>query len=222
MVHVPSNHLIFDLDGTISDPALGTLRSINYALRSFGYPELLESEISAYIGPPIDLTFKGLTRSDSEVHILALVAKFRERYAEVGYSENVLYPGIDAAVDDLVRRGVRLGLCTSKRVDFADRILTLFGLRGHFEFVCGGDVGIAKTAQLSRLLADGVAGPGSTMVGDRAIDVLAGKTNALRSIGVLWGHGSESELVDAGADRVLSEPSQLAELADGVEAGGAS
>jgi phosphoglycolate phosphatase len=147
---------------------------------------------------------------------LALVAKFRERYADVGYSENSLYPGVPDALDRLFRRGTRLGLCTSKRIDFAERILTMFGLRAHFEFVSGGDVGVAKAVQLSQLLKGGLAGPGSTMVGDRAIDIVAGKTNALRAIGVLWGHGSESELADAGADRLLSDPIQLEVLADAV------
>jgi uncharacterized protein len=92
----------------------------------------------------------------------------------------------------------------------------MFGLRARFEFVSGGDVGVTKAAQLSQLLKGGLAGPGSTMVGDRAIDIVAGKTNALRAIGVLWGHGSESELADAGADRLLSDPIQLEVLADAV------
>jgi phosphoglycolate phosphatase len=213
---ISHDHLIFDLDGTISDPSVGIVRSINYALAHFGYAEISASDVSTYIGPPIDLTFKALANTQSNDHILTLVAKFRERYADIGYSENSLYPGVAESLGALVERGVRLGLCTSKRVDFAERILTMFGLRGHFAFVSGGDVGIPKTAQLSRLLTDGFAGPGSTMIGDRAIDVVAGKANSLRGVGVLWGHGSESELLDAGADRILSTPGQLEELADPI------
>jgi len=211
---VHERHLILDLDGTISDPSVGILRSVNYALTNFGYPSVSASEISAYIGPPIDVTFRRLTHSNSDAHVLALVAKFRERYSDVGYTENSLYPDIVHALDALVKRGVRLGLCTSKRSDIAEKVLTMFGLRRHFEFVSGGDVGVAKADQLSRLLADRVVGPGSTMVGDRAFDVRAAKANSLFAIGVLWGHGSESELVDAGADRVLAEPVQLGDLAD--------
>jgi phosphoglycolate phosphatase len=209
-------HLIFDLDGTISDPAVGIHRSINYALEHFGHPEVSKSVISAHIGPPIDLTFKGLTQIDSDLHIMALVAKFRERYGEIGYSENSVYPGIGDALERLTLRRARLGVCTSKRVDFAERILTVFGLRRHFEFVCGGDVGVSKTVQVSRLLEAGTTGHGSTLIGDRAVDVLAAKANSLRAIGVLWGYGSEAELEDAGADRVLLDPAQLGELADAV------
>jgi phosphoglycolate phosphatase len=210
---MPGHRLILDLDGTISDPSVGILRSINYALTSFGYATIGDSEVAAYIGPPIDVIFRSLTRARSNEHILDLVARFRERYADVGYSENSLYPGIPEALEVLRQRGAKLGLCTSKRGDFAERILTMFGLRQHFTFVSGGDVGISKSAQLSRLLSDGLAGPGSTMIGDRGIDIFAGKANSLRTVGVLWGHGTESELVDAGPDRVLSDPLQLGELA---------
>jgi phosphoglycolate phosphatase len=210
-------YLIFDLDGTISDPAVGILRSINFALTSFSYPEVTASEISTYIGPPIDHTFRSLTRSASTEHILALVGKFRERYAEVGYAENSLYPGIVEALDLLCARGVRLGLCTAKRADLAEKVLHLFGVRGHFEFVCGGDVGITKSDQLSGLLTDRVVGASSFMIGDRAVDVVAAKRNALRSIGVLWGHGSRDELVGAGADQLLSNTAELQELADSLQ-----
>ena len=210
---MPNDHLILDLDGTLSDPSVGILRSINYALTNFGYPAVSESAISRYIGPPIDVTFRALTQSSSDAHVLALVAKFRERYRDIGYAENALYPGIVDALDLLVERGARLGLCTSKHVDIAEKVVAMFGLRQHFAFVSGGDVGVSKTAQLSGILAEGLAGPGSMMIGDRAFDVVAGKANSLRSIGVLWGHGSESELVDAGADRVLSQPAELGELA---------
>jgi phosphoglycolate phosphatase len=209
---MPTPHLIFDLDGTLSDPAVGILRSLNYALASFGYPEVSVPEISAYIGPPIDVTFRSLIPHASHEHILALVTMFRERYSDIGYAENELYPGIPSALAALASSGASLGVCTAKRVDIAEKVLWMFGLREHFRFVCGGDVGIAKTDQLARLLRDGTVGPGSTMIGDRAVDVLAAKQNSLQSIGVLWGHGSHGELIDAGADRLMSRPADLQEL----------
>ena len=211
---MPTDSFILDLDGTISDPAVGILRSINYSLASFGYAKVSATEVAAYIGPPIEHTFQDLTKTESAEHTLALVAKYRERYADIGYSENTLYPGVAEAIEDLTGRGVRLGVCTTKRVDFAERILTMFGLRRYFEFVSGGDVGVSKRSQLSELLADDLVGSTSVMVGDRAVDILAAKANSLRSVGVLWGYGSESELIDAGADTVLSEPRQLSELGD--------
>jgi phosphoglycolate phosphatase len=204
--------LVFDLDGTISDPAVGIARSFNYALEHFGYPPVPADRISPLIGPPLDQSFRSLTGSASEGHVADLVAKYRERYAQVGYSENVLYPGIPEALGALADAGIRFGLCTSKRVDFAEAILGMFGLRGHFAFLNGGEIGIQKKQQLAALLAAGEISGSSIMIGDRAVDVEAARSNQLASVGVLWGHGTQEELRAANPSRLLSEPSQLVAL----------
>ena len=146
--------LVFDLDGTISDPSVGIQRSINFALTHFGYPTISAAQIAGYIGPPLDETFAAITSKSSTDHIAGLVSKYRERYAEIGYSENVLYPGIREALDELARN-IPMGRCTSKHADFAERILELFQIRDHFLFVDGGDVGIRKEQQLASLLSKG-------------------------------------------------------------------
>jgi phosphoglycolate phosphatase len=210
------SHLVFDLDGTISDPATGAARSINHALSSFGYAEISVESVSRYIGPPIDEVFAYLTGSASRAEITALIAKYRERYAEIGYTENVIYPGIVAAIETLSARAVPLGVCTTKRADFAGQILSLFGIREHFRFVSGGEVGITKEAQLKALLADGTIDARSLMIGDRAVDVQAAHANGLRSVAVLWGHGSRTELAAAGPSLLLESPEQLVELANAL------
>ncbi len=203
---------IFDLDGTISDPSVGIGRSLNYALRHYGYEPIPESEVSHFIGPPLDLTFESIVGSSSPTHIAALVSKYRERYADVGYSENVIYPGIPEALRALDAANISIGLCTSKRVDFAENILSLFGIRQYFCFVSGGDIGVRKVDQLASLLSDGVIAKSSTMIGDRAIDVLAAKENGLNSVAVLWGHGSLEELRGASPDALLESPHELLAL----------
>lgn len=204
--------LIFDLDGTLSDPAEGVWRSINYALLQFGYPEISAEDTGRYIGPPIDESFLSITGTVREAHVLELVDKFRERYIEHGYAENSLYPGIEGALVELASRGHRLAVCTSKRVDMAEKILVMFGIRDCFDFVSGGDVGIAKTRQLAAFLARERVGSDATMIGDRSQDVRAALVNGLRPVGVLWGHGSEHELRAAGATVLLHDPGQLARL----------
>jgi phosphoglycolate phosphatase len=208
--------LIFDLDGTISDPAVGIGRSINFALQHFGYPPIRESEVSPFIGPPLDQTFAAVVGPSSPEHIAALVSKYRERYAEVGYAENVIYPGILDALRALVAADVPLGLCTSKRADFADSILRLFGIRHYFRFISGGDIGVRKSDQLASLVSEGVVPGTSTMIGDRAIDILAARANGLRPVAVLWGHGSLAELQDAAPHALLEFPHQLPGLANAV------
>ncbi|MEZ5558618.1 MAG: HAD hydrolase-like protein [Pseudomonadales bacterium] len=212
----PPATLIFDLDGTLSEPAQGIGRSINFALAAHRFEPIDETTVSRFIGPPLDETFRTITGLDSPALIRSLVDRYRERYAEVGYAENALYPGIAEALHDLSNRGCVLGVCTSKRGDFAEQILQLFELRELFAFVSGGDIGISKHQQLERLLAEGVVSPASTMIGDRSVDIVAARGNGLSSVGVLWGHGSEPELVEAGAEVILRHVAELSTLARGI------
>jgi phosphoglycolate phosphatase len=199
-------HLIFDLDGTISDPAVGFGRSINYALGAFGYPEIGEAEVSQHIGPPLDGTFRRIAPGASDATILGMVAKYRERYGEVGYAENLVYPGIPEALQHLASHGIHMGICTSKRGDFAERILTLFQLRSYFAFVSAGDIGVRKDEQLRTLIEQGTVSEDAAMIGDRAVDLTAARANGLRSIGVLWGYGSREELLGASPTNSWSRP----------------
>ena len=210
----PAKRLIFDLDGTLSDPTIGIWRSINHALAAFDHPAVSEHTVAQYIGPPLDDTFRRLAPLETEDGILGMVVKYRERYGEVGYAENVVYAGIPEALEHLAAHGVPMGVCTTKRADFAERILALFDLRRHFDFVSGGDIGIDKEQQLTGLRERGAADHASVMIGDRAIDVIAARAAGMRSVGVLWGHGSLRELRDAGADRILSTPEELKLLVD--------
>src|SRR6184192_2057325 len=169
----PHDALLFDLDGTLSDPLVGIGRSINYALSYFGYPELPLSQLAVHVGPPLDQAFSSITGLRSSSALDGFVAKYRERYSEIGYSENVLYPGIAEVLGSLAGADIPLGVCTSKRVDFAENILELFGLRSYFSFVCGGEIGTQKWQQIRDLLAKGAVSRSTVMVGDRAVDISA-------------------------------------------------
>lgn len=216
MTSLGAPFLVFDLDGTLSDPAVGIGRSINHALAHYGYPTIPEAQVPQFIGPPLDVSFGALTGSTAPDHLAELVAKYRERYADVGYTENILYPGIPEALEALATAGVSMGLCTSKRVDFARSILRLFGLKQHFRFLSGGDIGVHKRQQLASLLSDGPINAASIMIGDRAVDIEAAKSNGLRSAGVLWGHGSAEELTQADPDALLRFPRELVDLRHAV------
>ncbi|PAS96629.1 MAG: HAD family hydrolase [Candidatus Dactylopiibacterium carminicum] len=204
--------IVFDLDGTLSDPLEGIGRSINHALQACGYATHPLDELAIYIGPPLDFSFRELTGSQDEAHIAALVAHYRERYGSIGYAENALYAGIPEALAGLQARGCRIGLCTSKRVDFAEQILALFKLRQHFSFVSGGEIGTPKWQQLGALCQRGLVGPDSLMVGDRAVDMIAAHRNGLSAAGVLWGFGSQEELSEQSPRYLLSRIDELLTL----------
>lgn len=205
--------LIFDLDGTISDPSLGIFRCINHALRSHGFAEVAREAVAAQIGLPLDEIFRKFRPEAGEALISSLISTYRQSYAESGYAENELYPGVPGVLRELSGRGVRLGVCTSKRKDFADKILSMFDLMPYFSFVYGGDTGIRKRDQLSSLIRSGSIDRRAVMIGDREVDISAARANGLRSVGVLWGFGDKDELSGAGADMVISEPDELGRLA---------
>ena len=100
---------------------------------------------------------------------------FRERYAEIGYAENELYDGIDASIRVMHERGERLGVCTAKRVDFAERIIAMFDLADCFAFIDGGEIGRGKTEQLANLIRDQHIDADALMIGDRKYDIEAAR-----------------------------------------------
>lgn len=196
--------LIFDLDGTISDPLPGIAQAINHALREAGFPPLRQEEVAPFIGPPLEGTFRLLTQAERP-QVLELIASYRECYRE-SCLQNTVYEGIAEVLAALSAAGVRMGICTSKRADFAERILHHLGLRQHFSFVSGGDIGIEKWQQLQALKAAGTLERSSMMIGDRAVDIEAGRRNGLRTGGVVWGFGRPDELRQANPDIIFQSP----------------
>ncbi len=201
--------LVLDLDGTISDPSLGIARCFNFALQRHGFPVVSDGIIAEEIGPPLDDMFVKLARGIDTSDVGPLISAYRERYSEIGYAENTLYPGIAQALDQMKTSGLSLGVCTSKRRDFAEKILSLFELMKYFEFVDGGDIGVTKGSQLAGLMSSGVIDSQAIMVGDRSVDIQSAKENGLRSIGVLWGFGDYAELSAASPSCILEKVAEL-------------
>jgi phosphoglycolate phosphatase len=204
--------LLFDLDGTISDPLEGIARSFNYALSFYGYDEIPVPNFANYVGPPLDESVKKITGLINDNEVNAFISKYRERYSDLGFSENKLYPGIREVINDLSEHEIAMAICTSKRQDFAERILNLFGINDHFKFVSGGDVGIQKWQQIESLIDNGSIDHDCIMIGDRAVDLSSAQKNGIKSAGVLWGYGSRAELETQSPICLLSQPSDLLRL----------
>jgi phosphoglycolate phosphatase len=204
--------LIFDLDGTISDPFVGISKSINYALECMEIEPVDPERIRPMIGPPLTEIFEFLIGEVADEQMTFLVEKYRERYASVGYAENVIYARIPEVIEALSLSNYALGVCTSKRADYASAIVEMFGLATHFDFIDGGDVGVNKTDQLKRLVANGIDANSAVMIGDRHFDIGAARSNGLTSVGVSWGFGDQDELSAAAPDHLLHSPDELLEL----------
>lgn len=204
--------LVLDLDGTISDPSLGITRCLNHALKSHGFSMLSNSAIVKEIGPPLDETFIKLAPGISTSDVTSLVSTYRDRYSDIGFSENTVYPKIPLVLEQLKNSDLRLGVCTSKRRDFAEKILSLFSLSDYFDFVNGGDIGVTKGSQLAGLIDSRIIDNQAIMVGDRSIDIESAKENGLRSIGVLWGFGDYKELSEASPSCILKKVTELPDV----------
>ena len=206
--------LLLDLDGTLSDNFTGIAASIRHALVALTAAPVDDETLRGCVGPPLRESFARLIDGADAVLVERAIVAYRERYGELGWQENVAYPGIGAALERLADRGARLFVCTSKPEPYAKRIVKHFGFDAFIERVYGADLA-GKLDDKRRLLAHVIASEAldpreCTMIGDRHHDIRAARSNATGAIGVLWGYGSREELADA--DRLLASPDELATL----------
>lgn len=207
---------LFDLDGTLTDPAIGITNSVMYALRKFDIEVKDRSELYPFIGPPLDysfMTFFGFTKEQADLAI----KYYRENFSSTGLFENEVYDGVPEMLSELKNRGVKIALATSKPYEFSIKILKHFDLYQYFDFFGAAtmDGKISKKEDvIANLLKEMDAEDKSEllMIGDRYHDIEGAKANGLDSAGVLWGYGSEDELRKAGADYILEKPDDILNL----------
>ena len=203
--------LLFDLDGTLTDNYLGIARSIAYALDRLGVEPPDEATLRRCVGPPLRVSFAALLRTDDAEAIEQAIALYRERFADRGWRENVVYDGIHDALAALAADGRAMYLCTSKPEVYARRIVALFGFAEHLRGVYGADLAGTlddKAILLAHLAGrEGIDPRDAVMIGDRSHDIRAARLNGARAVGVLWGYGSAEEL--AGADAIVRAPADL-------------
>ena len=206
--------LLFDLDGTLTDPRPGIVGCIRFALDQLRVPCPSDDVLAGYIGPPLRGTFATLLDTPDAARVEEAMRLYRHRFADTGLYENNVYEGVPAMLDRVGRVADAAYVATSKPAVYAERIVSHFKLGHHFRKVYGPELDGRwddKAELLAYLLATEGVGPGAAvMVGDRAADITAARANQIRSIGVLWGYGSEAELTDAGADMLCRTPSELA------------
>jgi phosphoglycolate phosphatase len=205
--------VIFDLDGTLTDPGVGITRCIQHALTVLRRPVPEANELKRFVGPPLRSSFGELLCSGDEGLISEAVRHFRGRFETVGMFENVVYPGIPDALGNLRRQGHRLWVATSKPEPYARRILEHFDLAPSFEGIYGSEPSgrnADKGELLRSVLAHERMDPADVcMVGDRAHDVLAARQNRVAAVAVLWGYGTLEELESVIPDRLVRSPTEL-------------
>jgi phosphoglycolate phosphatase len=206
---------LFDLDGTLIDSETGIVASIEYALTQLDAPIPLREELRRWIGPPLRATFPQVLGDDAG-KVERAVALYRERFADIGWREHDVYPGIAEAIEALAQRGVALAVVTSKPDIYAGKIVASLSFGAHFKNVYAVTAGSAhseKATLIARALADfGIVPEETAMIGDRHFDIEGALANRVRAIGVAWGFGSREELVAAGANAIAQSSAELPAL----------
>lgn len=201
--------ILFDLDGTVTDPGLGITNSVAYALDKFNIQVGDRAALYKFIGPPLQNSFKEFYHF-SEEESLSAVSYYREYYREKGIYENRVYDGIEQLLSTLKRENKTVILATSKPEEFAKQILQYFNLTKYFDVIAGAtmDSRRVEKADVIRYALGNIHEDLSriVMVGDRKHDILGAKENHLDSIGVLYGYGDMEELREAGAGYIVEKP----------------
>lgn len=194
--------ILFDLDGTLTDPGLGITNSVAYALKKYGIEVENRQSLYSFIGPPLNDSFKKYYGFSDEKAMEAIWC-YREYFADKGLYENEVYEGVEQLLGKIKESGRKIVLATSKPEQFAERILEHFDLIKYFDVVAGAsmDEKRNKKGDVIKYAMEkgGFTSDGAVMIGDREHDVLGAKENGIDTIGVLYGYGSRDELEKAGA-----------------------
>ena len=217
------DYILFDLDGTLTDPKEGITKCVQYALAAMGIDEPDLEVLVPFIGPPLKesfMEFYGMSDEDGEKS----VEKYRERFNDTGIYENIIYDGIPQMLKKLKESGKTLAVASSKPTVYVERILEYFEIRQYFDVVVGSELDGRRTDKaevveeaLKQLFGEGAADiedkkKRTAMVGDRKFDVYGAKSEGVTSVAVAYGHGPMDELKIAKPDFIVRTVAELENL----------
>lgn len=210
------SHVIFDLDGTLTNNTSGIKNSLDYALRRMQLQESNDAILEKFIGPPLQWGFSNIFGLNERNTKLA-VEYFREYYGENGWHENVPYPGIKELLEELNSSGVKLYIATSKLEKFANRIIKHFEFDRYIIQLKGADYGgnkATKSQIITNLMMAQqiVASQDVAMIGDTVFDIEGGKENGISTVAVNYGFGEEEKLKEADPDYWAEDVEELFEV----------
>ena len=207
-------HIFFDLDGTITNSALGITNSIIYARKKWGLPPGTNADYYKFIGPPMPQSYEefwGFSHEDA----VRFLEDYREYFGRIGLFENEVYPGIPELLQALRAAGKHLYIATTKPTGFSEQIAERFGFAPYFDTISGSDLKLDNTKYaVIRNARDAchVDMTDAVMVGDKSHDVEGAHEHGIPCIGVTWGFGGRPELEAAGADFIVETAEELSAL----------
>lgn len=207
-------YILFDLDGTLTNPKEGITKCVQYALRHFGIERGCD-ELTSFIGPPLKEKFIEYASLSEEDGVKA-VEVYRERFAPIGLFENEIYDGVTEMLDSLKKGGKILAIATSKPTVFAEKISDKYGITPYLSCLVGSELDGRHTdkAEIIEIVMQklGASPENTVMVGDREHDVIGAKKNSIECIGVSYGYAAEGELEKSGAMKIADSPYELLKI----------
>ncbi len=210
------SHILFDLDGTLTDNTQGIKNSLKYALNKMHVDGYSEGIMDKFIGPPLQWGFSNLFGMNERNTKLA-VEYFREYYGENGWHQNVPYDGIFEMLAELDALGKKMYIATSKLEKYALKIMEHFEMDKYVLQLKGADYG-GKKATKAQIITDLlemqqlVPSEQIVMIGDTVFDIEGGKENGLSTVAVNYGFGEEAELRNANPDYFVEDVEELYEI----------
>lgn len=209
-------YILFDLDGTLTDPQVGITKSVQYALRHFGIDEPDLLKLNTFIGPPLTDSFMKFYGFD-EAQATQAINFFREYFSKQGILENVLYEEVAELLAELHQAGYQLAVATSKPTVFAKQILDHYQIAHYFKAIVGSNLDNSRTdkAEIIAFACNelGITDLGNVlMIGDRKYDIAGAQAHGITSIGVTYGYGSKQELEKQGPNYLIDTVIELREL----------
>ncbi len=212
-------NILFDLDGTITDPFLGITKSVAYSLKSFGIEVENLEQLKAFIGPPLDVSFREYYHMSEEESWQA-VDKYREYFSVTGLYENEVYLGMEEFLQSLIDNHKKLYICTSKPLVFAKKILEHFHLDHYFTGIYGAELDGTRKNKADVISyciqQEYLDVKDCLMVGDRQHDIIGAHQNHIPCIGVLYGYGNREEFETYQCDYIVENLKELKELIEHV------
>jgi len=213
-----AKYILFDLDGTLTDPYEGIIKSFQHAFSHFGITEEDTDKLRKLIGPPLRDTF-----AEYGVELEKAVALYRERFGTLGLYENALYDGIAELLEYLKVKGFILAIASSKPEVYVKKIAEHFNIARYFAFMGGSELDgrrsdKAEVIQYVTSVLGVLPDEEVYMVGDREHDILGAKKCGILSIGVLYGYGIRAEIENAGVNYIASDTNELKALFAGIMA----
>jgi phosphoglycolate phosphatase len=213
--------ILFDLDGTLSDPKVGITKSVQYALQKMNFVEPEIDKLECFIGPPLQVSFAEYYNFD-EVQTQKAIDLYRERFKEKGMFENELYSNIPLLLNSLKEKGFTLVVATSKPTVFAEQILEHFNIEQYFELIVGSNLDGTRTSktEIIQYILDKYTKhkiDDFIMIGDRKHDIIGANNTGIDSIGVTYGYGSFEELSDSNPTHIVKSVNQLKDILMGSQ-----